>query len=331
MTKAVELFLLENAQDVAEELVRRWDQSASALDAVLHYATANPGKMLRPIMLIESARSVGSRLDDVLLAAAGVEMGHVASLIHDDIIDDDTVRRGLPAVHASFGLDKAIVAGDALIFQMFGSLAESAHLGVSHDRIVASVGIFARSGMDMCHGQMLEAEITEQRSWNIDSYLRMISLKTARLFRGSCESGATLGGGDDDSVRALGNFGEALGIAFQIRDDMLPFVSEDRTAGKSGLSDLRNGRLTLPLLLAYRDGDSRDRQVLEDALGSPHVNESTLADVSAVLRTHASLEKSSETARSYVAAAKEQLAGLAPTDGKHKLLMLADETLNRLY
>ncbi|MFE3781952.1 polyprenyl synthetase family protein [Amycolatopsis sp. NPDC059090] len=301
---------------------------------MLEHALNVPGKLTRPTLLIESALAVGGAVAEVLPAAAGTEFGHVASLIHDDIIDQDDERRGRPAIHAKYGVDTAIVAGDALIFQLFRCLAECRQAGVADDRIVTALEILADCGKDLCRGQQLETEIGRRRLLDLDVYLEMIELKTAALFSGACRSGAVLAGGREEWVRALGAYGTKLGIAFQIWDDLLPYVGDPAATGKPAVSDLRNRRLTLPVLLAYRDGGPSASEVLDGALGCNTTDgisdEAAVRAVEEALRAAGAIDASADMARGQAAAAKQMLEELPPSGSRQRLAGLADRAVDRV-
>jgi DNA-binding IclR family transcriptional regulator len=186
---------------VADELERRWAGGADALDAICYYSLVPTGKLFRPILLLDSAQAVGGDPMAVLPAAAGAECGHVASLIHDDIIDQDDLRPGRPSVQSKYGINDAIVAGDALIFDLFASLAECRRTGVPDSRVARALGAVAHAGLDLCRGQSLAAELTASRRFDAATYIQVAILKTAAFFRGACESGAVLGGGSSERAR----------------------------------------------------------------------------------------------------------------------------------
>lgn len=328
------LFLLEN------EVKRRWTYEESPpeprgelvdpLDEICAYALTAPGKLFRPILLLLSAEAVGGRIPDVLPAAVGTECGHVASLIHDDIIDGDAMRRGRPAVYRRFGMDNAIVAGDALLFQIFVCLSECRSRGVPDDRIVSAMEIVARSGVELCRGQALEAEITSRSIREIDAYLRMIRMKTAALFSGACRCGAVLGGGPPEWVRALGEYGDSLGVAFQIQDDLLGYVTDAGMTGKPATSDIKNRRLTLPIIFGYQNGGTGDRRLLDAAfLGEMDMDEA-LEAVGDVLRRTDAITLSTSLARTYAAQALSALAPLPATRSREHLTGFAERTVSRV-
>jgi geranylgeranyl diphosphate synthase type I len=216
------------------------------------------GKLLRPIMALHAAEAVGGSPADVLAAALGMEYLHVATLVHDDIIDGDELRRGRPSVHAAYGIPDAIVAGDHLIFSAFSAIADERG-SLPAVRVAAAAAALASAGRDLCRGQMLESELVGDLDAGSLWYLEMIRLKTGALFRAVCHIGALLGGADPETACGLARYGEHVGIAFQIRDDLLDYLAGPEQTGKAAASDLRNGRPTLPLLLAYDAGSDPQR------------------------------------------------------------------------
>jgi geranylgeranyl diphosphate synthase type I len=244
--------------------------------AALHrHALLPPGKLLRPLLVVESALAVGGAgegnagavpPDAVLPAAVALELLHTGSLVHDDIIDGDTERRGRAAVHYRFGLHRAVLGGDALFFQPFELLTSCGELGVPADRIVHACRVLAEAGRELCRGAVLELDQAGTPWLPVHAYLRMAGLKTSPLLSGACRIGAILAGADPSRVEALGRYGHALGLAFQARDDLLPYDTPPETTGKPADSDLTNGRPTLPVLLAYERADMQDRLLIEGLL-----------------------------------------------------------------
>ena len=317
------------AGEVAVRLGERWQADAGLLDAMCAHALVPAGKLFRPILLIESARAVGGDPAVVLPAAVGAECGHVASLVHDDIIDHDELRRGRPSVQHKYGVDDAIVAGDALIFDLFAGLAECRSTGAPADRIVAALDVVARCGIDLCRGQSLEGELCRRMDFDVDAYLRMVRLKTAALFKGACECGALLAGGDDDMVKALGTYAESLGAAFQIHDDLLPYTKTTEVTGKPDTSDIRNGRLTLPVLLAYESAELADRMAIRETLtgtGDPVLRREKLAGI--LGRTDA-IPAAAAIARQYTENSVAALQALPPSESRERLRGFAEAAIDR--
>ncbi|GGS59914.1 polyprenyl synthetase family protein [Actinokineospora fastidiosa] len=314
---------------VAEGLTERWQAESSLLAAMCAHALVPAGKLFRPILLLESAGAVGGDPAVVLPAAVGAESGHVASLVHDDIIDNDDLRRGRPSVQHKFGADNAIIVGDALIFDLFVALAECRHTGAAPERIVAALDVVARCGIDLCRGQSLEAELCERVDFDLDAYLTMVRLKTAALFRGVCECGALLAGGDEESVLALGTFAENLGCAFQIHDDVMSYTQGTDVMGKPDTSDIRNGRLTLPVIMAYRAADPPDRVAITEVLvgeGDPEGRRATLV---AILDRTGAIGAAAALAREYCERAIAALRMLPRSASRDRLHGFAQAAIDR--
>lgn len=307
----------------------RWSADTSLLGKICHYALVPTGKLFRPLLLLEAALTVGGELGQVLPAAVGAECGHVASLIHDDIIDHDDLRRGRPSVQHAFGISDAIVAGDALIFDLFASLADCRVTGVPADRVVSALDAVARAGLDLCRGQTLESELSKDLRFDKDAYLEVARLKTAAYFRGACQSGALLGGGDQPMVDALGTYGDNLGLAFQIHDDLLGYVSHSDATGKSETSDIENARMTLPVILAHDASGLRDQQRLRDAMGGgmdpSHAHEVVLG----LLEQTEAIPAASRIARSYAQAANQALDALPDCPSRARLRWIAELVIAR--
>ncbi|CRK61979.1 Octaprenyl diphosphate synthase / Dimethylallyltransferase / (2E,6E)-farnesyl diphosphate synthase / Geranylgeranyl diphosphate synthase [Alloactinosynnema sp. L-07] len=312
--------------EVRSRIAGRWDGDQSLLARTCTHALTPAGKLFRPILLLESALAVGGDPRWVLPAAAGAESGHVASLVHDDIIDDDDIRRGRPAVHAAFGVGDAIVAGDALIFDLFAGLAECHAAGAPADRVVAALAVVSRCGIDLCRGQSLEAEFCASGRFDHDTYLHMVRLKTAALFRAACEGGALLGGGEPRHVLALGHYAQHLGVAFQIRDDLLPYTG---SAGKPDTSDVRNGRLTLPVIIAHQAGSPADRAAIEAALSGTDDPATARADLLDVLHRTGAITATTRWARRYLRLALTALQPLPITASLERLRGYAKAAVDR--
>ncbi|MFK3984767.1 polyprenyl synthetase family protein [Micromonospora sp. NPDC050397] len=311
-------FLKDLASSRAARLLRdaldqRWRAATDSVDrlSTIHrYALLPPGKLIRPILMLESAAAVGGRAEDVLPAALGLEYLHVATLVHDDIIDADETRRGRPSVPLVYGLPDALVAGDALIFTAFEAITECRAAGVSDAAIGASVALLARAGNDLCRGQVLEAQLTGNPGIELESYLEMIRLKTGALFRAVCQIGAVLAGADPARCQQLARYGEQLGIAFQIRDDLLAYTTSAAAAGKSPTTDLANARTTLPVLLAYQAGTTAQRRRLVEALGRRSADAAALADFRRLLDDTGALDRAPEHVAIHLRRARHHLSTL---------------------
>jgi len=313
----------ESGRLLHSELGRRWPETSDQLTEIARYALLPAGKLLRPLMTLHAAEAVGGEPSEVLSAALGMEYLHVATLVHDDIIDADALRRGRPAVPTAYGIPNAIVAGDHLIFSAFAALADEPRL--PQDRVAAAVAVLAEAGRDLCRGQMLEAQLVDNLEAGGRWYAEMIRLKTGALFRAVCHIGALLGGAEPDAAAALASYGEHVGVAFQIRDDLLFYTATAEQTGKPAGSDLHNGRPTLPLLLCYDAAAEPDRQRLLTVLERRAAGDNAKWVRELVISTGA-VNSARDRMREHIARAHAQLAVLPPSPSVNVLSGIAHWT-----
>lgn len=224
------------------------------LSKVLQYALLTGGKRIRPMLAVVSARLCGRDDDELYLLAAAFEYLHVATLIHDDVIDNAESRRGVAAVGKKFGVAAAILAGDWLH-------ARSMHL-ISTLAGQQGLDIFCDATMAMVDGEFLQLRYVADTAVTEEQYYAVIIRKTASLISSTCEIGALFGGGTVDQVAALAIYGKKIGIGFQIIDDLLDYLGNEQTTGKQVGNDLTEGKLTLPLIHALSQAREQDRDIL---------------------------------------------------------------------
>lgn len=253
------------------------------------------GKRLRPALVLLSSRAGEEGRTETDKAAASVELLHLATLYHDDVIDETDVRRGVPTVHSKWGVEVAVLAGDYLF-------AVACILGAEAGGEVPSLLSLALA--DVCEGQITETQTLNDPNRDVTGYLETIGRKTGALFRVSCELGASTAGAPPQERAALRTYGENLGAAFQLVDDLLDLIGDPAVTGKIPGTDLKEGVFTLPVLLACeRDG------ALRELLAS---GERELDRVLPYLYSTGAVEDSLERAREYGARAGAALAGLPP-------------------
>jgi geranylgeranyl diphosphate synthase type I len=249
----------DTAVPLLEAELLRWVGSGdSLLELACLDALFPPGKLLRPVLCIESAKAVGGTADQVLAFAAGIECLHVASLVHDDIIDQDPVRRGRASTAEQYGLAEALLAGDGLSMAGIAALLS----GGPAERVLQAARVTVEALRRMCQGIMRETEIRGDLTCGAPAVLDIMRAKTAALTGAACQAGAILAGATPRQHQALRRYGEQLGLAFQIRDDLLPYTAEDQVTGKTATSDVANRQPTLPVLLAHEAADEADRNRL---------------------------------------------------------------------
>ncbi|MEA2446578.1 MAG: hypothetical protein QOK47_215 [Actinomycetota bacterium] len=246
----VERILTETAGASEHELVR---------DPALHLIEAG-GKRLRPALVLITSRAGTPGATSTDLSAAAVEMVHLATLYHDDVIDETDIRRGVPTVSARWGIEIAVLVGDYLF-------ARACTLGADAGGDVP--GILARAIADVCEGQVAETATVGDPNRSVAEYLDTVKKKTAALFRAACELGASTSGAGAQERNALARYGESLGMMFQVVDDLLDLLGSPDVIGKQPGTDLKEGVFTLPVLIACeRDESLRERLREERGLAS---------------------------------------------------------------
>jgi len=291
-------------------------------EAVLHLFEAG-GKRFRPLFTVLSAQ-LGPRpdADEVTIAGAVIELVHLATLYHDDVMDEAQVRRGAPSANLRWGNNVAILAGDYL-FATASRLVSQ--LGPNAVRIIAET--FAR----LVTGQMRETRGIDEAANGadpIEHYLKVVYEKTACLIGAAGQFGAMFSGADEDQIQRLSRLGSIVGTAFQISDDIIDIDSDPDESGKLPGTDLREGVHTLPVLYALHDsGPDADR--LRELLVGPIDDDARVAEALALLRASAGMAKAKDSVARYAAQAREELAALPESPGRQALATLVDYTIHR--
>ncbi|MCE2827228.1 MAG: polyprenyl synthetase family protein [Verrucomicrobium sp.] len=287
---------------VSETLEAQVDEFDSEIAEYARYALENQGKQLRPTLVALSGGAVGPLTDDSVAVAVIIEMIHLATLVHDDIMDEASMRRRRATLAAKWGNQVAVLLGDCLFAHALKLSADLPSAEVS--RLVASA-----SGR-VCAGEILQSH--RRRRWSVDrpDYFKVIEMKTGELFALACDLGARLSGGSPSEVSALRRYGMSLGTAYQIYDDCLDLYGVESAAGKSLGTDLASGKVTLPLIvgLDHASADERQRLIgwLEDWQPEffPRVRD--------LLEGHRALERSREVITGFLNDADRALSQLKP-------------------
>jgi heptaprenyl diphosphate synthase len=287
-------------------------QLALVAEASTHLIKAG-GKRLRPALVMISSRAgdAGRRATD--LAATAIELVHLATLYHDDVIDETETRRGVPTAHAKWGTDVAVLAGDYLF-------ARGSALGADAGGEVP--GILARAISEVCEGQIAETEAAGDPLRPVDEFLETIGKKTGALFRASCDLGAATSGASAEQRAALVSFGAHLGLAFQMVDDLLDLTGDPKVTGKSPGTDLREGVYTLPVLLACRREPALAARLLK--------GRRSLGDVLPVLEASGALSEAVARALCEAEAAEADLARLPGSEWRDALRSVLDGVLGQV-
>ena len=220
------------------------------------------GKKIRPSLVVLSSEAVGGTAEVAIKTAAAVELIHTFSLIHDDIMDKDEMRRGEPSVHVLWGESMAILAGDTLFSKAFETVLETPVNSISYERVLNALKTVVDSCIKICEGQASDMCFEGNFEVNEDEYMNMIYKKTGALIAAATRSGAIMGGGNPEEVETLTEYGRLIGLAFQIQDDYLDVVSEEENLGKPVGSDIVEGKMTLMVVHALSNASNKDKEEL---------------------------------------------------------------------
>lgn len=290
------------------------------------YLFAGGGKRLRSILLLLSSMVVGGSYKKAMPAAVAVELLHNFSLVHDDIMDNDDIRRGRETVHKKWDSNIAILAGD---FLSALSIVEMCRLAAAERSRV--LPIFASGYVALCEGQALDKEFESQDDVTERAYLRMIAGKTAALFATAAEMGAVLGGGRTVQVRAMRQFGSDLGMAFQIQDDLLDVIADESVLGKNVGSDLIEKKKTYVSLAARHHREGAELLNSFHASNSDKAHHDALYQFRSFLQT-SGIQRSTEAAiRKYLARARRHLERLPGNSARDALRRMVDDMEKRQH
>jgi len=308
-------------ESVDREFARHVESQVELIPKIGKYIQTSGGKRMRPAVLIMAARLAGYQGDRAVLYAAVVEFIHTATLVHDDIIDDSELRRGRLAVHSRWGNDITVLLGDYLYIK-------SMALALTHDTLDL-VRLLCDVTLRMIEGELYQltkngdADITE------DEHFDIIRRKTAYLFGGCAQIGGMLGRVDKEGEAALQEYGFNLGIAFQLVDDLLDFTGDASALGKPIGADLREGKMTLPLIhLLQQDGEIGSR-IVRDIIASRTTTDEQWDQLLRMLRQHRSIDYANRRAAEFAERAKKPLYVFPPSAERDALLALPDYVVSR--
>jgi octaprenyl-diphosphate synthase len=306
---------------VEDELTRQSAVAFEPVSEITSYLLGGGGKRLRPALLLLSARYAGHCGPSAIRLAAVVELLHSATLIHDDVIDSADTRRGRPSANSRWGNHRSVLAGDWLYMQSFQMALEERNFRI--------LDILIDLTQKMVEGELIQLEklgridITEQDA------LRLATHKTACLFSGCARLGAVLGGFEGADEQALSEYGRYAGLAFQLVDDLLDFTASAQQLGKPVLSDLKEGKVTLPLIYAMENGHREARELVAQVLKEKEFNSVRPETLVALVNESGALDRTRTLAHDYARRAKSFLTNHADSDYARALLTLPDFILDR--
>jgi octaprenyl-diphosphate synthase len=306
--------------DALEDLLRRELVSDDPfIGELVEHVLSTRGKLVRPALVCLAAQASGGASEARLWIAAAVELIHVASLIHDDIIDQSTLRRGTATINVQWGNQIAVLLGDYLFAKAFDL--------ISRARTTAVASALAYAAVKMSQAEIMQIKYGQEPHDSEDTYFQIIAGKTAHLFSAACRAGALVAD-NDRTADLLGAYGLSWGMAFQIVDDTLDLTSEAAALGKPIHSDVSGGKITLPVIHVLRSATPADRARLTGLLSGP-ARDGPTNELDAILREYGGIDYALGVARRFSAQATESLRGIRDGPARRSLLALTQFVTDR--
>ncbi|NIA31804.1 MAG: polyprenyl synthetase family protein [Actinobacteria bacterium] len=292
----------------------------------MRYALAAGGKQIRPVLLLLANEAVGGKTEHALNAAAAVELVHNFTLVHDDIMDNDDLRRGRETVHKHWDKNVAILSGDGLLVLAYQTLNQTTTVNLQRVMTTFSNGI-----LKVCEGQALDKEFENRDSVAIDEYFTMIEKKTAALISMSCKIGALLGTENRDYILAVEKYGHLLGRAFQVQDDLLDVIADERILGKNVGSDLQENKKTFLILHALQNANGANRRFLKEILSEKNISRQKVEQAIHLFAEMGTIDAAKSRVRHELEEAKEALSIISDSPAREYLSHFLKILLNRNY
>ena len=311
--------IADDMREVDHVIARRLDSGVPLVGQVSQYIIAAGGKRLRPALLLLACGALGYRESQRFSLAAVVEFIHTATLLHDDVVDESVLRRGNPTANETFGNPASVLVGDFLYSRAFQMM-------VSIDRMRV-LDVLAEATNIIAEGEVLQLMNMHDPDTDIEAYLRVIRYKTAKLFEASARLGAVLANAPATVEQASADYGRHLGTAFQLVDDLLDYEGSTDALGKNVGDDLREGKPTMPLLIAMERASADERQLIRHAI--EHGEQERLDEIIAIVRRTGALEATREAARAEAGIARQCLEHLPASPYREALLEFCVRSVDR--
>lgn len=300
------------------------DKAISDVDMIpelAHHLIDSGGKRLRPMLTIASAKLCNYPGEGHVKLAASVEFMHTATLLHDDVVDESDYRRGRKTARLVWGNQASVLVGDFLLGQAFRMMVDVGSL--------PCLRILSNAAAVIAEGEVMQLAAAKNLSTTEDSYLAIINAKTAALFAAATETGAAISERPTAEQETLRSYGQALGVAFQLVDDALDYAGDPGDLGKAVGDDFREGKITLPVILAYRRGDDSQREFWQRVIAEGNIADGDLERAMSLMEQHDAIRATFERARHYGAIARDALAIFPQSDAKRALQDVVDFSIAR--
>ncbi|MDO5705004.1 MAG: polyprenyl synthetase family protein [Paracoccus sp. (in: a-proteobacteria)] len=301
---------------------RMASQHAARIPEVTAHLVGAGGKRLRPLLTLAAAKMLGYQGNAHVLLATAVEFIHTATLLHDDVVDESRQRRGRPTANLLWDNKSSVLVGDYLFGRSFQLMVETGSIRV--------LDILANAAAVISEGEVLQLTAAQDLRTDESVYLQIVRGKTAALFSAATEAGAVVAGAPDDQVTALRDYGDALGIAFQIADDLLDYGGATETIGKNVGDDFRERKLTLPVIKAVARASDEERAFWQRTIEKGDQRDSDLEQALRIMAAHGALESARKDALAWAARARAALAPLPASGIRDMLGDLADYVVARV-
>jgi len=304
-------------------ILSRSDSPVDMVPEIANHLIDAGGKRLRPMLTLASAALFGGANGNEIRFAAAVEFMHNATLLHDDVVDESDMRRGRPAARTIWGNQASVLVGDFLLGQAFLMMVES--------RDLDALGVLSRAAAVIAEGEVFQLAKAGDLSTTPEDYTKIIHAKTATLFEAATEVGAMAGGADALARKALAAYGCELGMAFQLVDDVLDYGGAGGVLGKNTGDDLREGKMTLPVILALESATGDERKTIEAVLGKPDAGQDAFEAVLAILNRYGTLKQTMAKAEHHAEAARAALSDIVPSLERDILFDVPEFCTSRAY
>ncbi len=309
-------------QECNRTIVANMNSDVELIPQLAAHLVAAGGKRIRPLLTLAAARMCAYEGHRHIDLAACVEFIHTATLLHDDVVDESLLRRGLASANAVFGNKASVLVGDFLFARAFQLMVADGSLKV--------LDILCRASATIAEGEVLQLVTQNDLASGEAQYLQVIGGKTAALFTAACEVGAVVADRPLAEEQALGQYGTALGMAFQLVDDALDYAADQATLGKTVGDDFREGKVTLPVLLAYAAGDSEERAFWERTIDQSEQTDADLDHAMALIARHDCIGATLRRAAEFADQAKASLSIFPASPYRDALVAVADYTVSRV-
>ena len=307
---------------VNQLILSKAGSDVAMIPEVANHLISSGGKRLRPMLTLAAAHLCGYEGDGHVVLATSVEFMHTATLLHDDVVDESDMRRGKPAARKVWGNQASVLVGDFLLGQAFRMMVD---VGV-----MQCLSILSDAAAIIAEGEVMQLAAAKRMTTTEDQYLAVIRAKTAALFSAAAEVGPVLAGRPKDEQVALRSYGTNLGFAFQLIDDALDYGGSSAQLGKNVGDDFREGKLTLPVLLAYKRGNDEDRTFWTRCIAEGDIGDTDLASAIDRLNRSGALTETVDRARHYGALAQAALAPFKDSPHKRALAEVVDFCISRV-